>query len=412
MSELQPGTLLQERYLVGERIAAGDVAVVYRAQDIRLFKRPVVLKVLRTGSEEARFRQELRALASIKHPNVAAVHDWAEVNGRPVAVYELIDDDLVPLQRVARPAGMPAIRVAHLSRTLGDALAAIHSQGIVHRDINPRNILIRDAGGSHETPIIFDFGRAALIGEQAEYFVPPMPYVAPEQSRAHQASIAGDLFAFAGVLFFALTGHDPAPEISLGAKLPTEAWPAHVSAAARAKLRRAFSVDPNARYPDARQLGDEVADSLRLGNFAAGTPPRSLRVFLCHASIDKPKVRELYQLLIAHQIDAWLDEAKLLPGQEWESEIIRAVRSSDVIIACLSAGSITREGFVQKELRWALDVADEKPEGTIFLIPARLEPCDVPRKLQSRQWIDLYSEGGIQNLLRSLRVRAHSPTLR
>ena len=103
------------------------------------------------------------------------------------------------------------------------------------------------------------------------------------------------------------------------------------------------------------------------------TASRSLKVFICHSKDDKPKVRKLYRRLINDGFEAWLDEAKLMPGQDWDLEIRKAVRGSDVVLVCLSKSSTTKEGYVQKEMRFALDVADEKPEGTVFLIPVRLE---------------------------------------
>jgi formylglycine-generating enzyme required for sulfatase activity len=133
---------------------------------------------------------------------------------------------------------------------------------------------------------------------------------------------------------------------------------------------------------------------------------RVLRVFLCHASGDKPAVRALYQRLCAEGIDAWLDEEKLLPGQDWQLEIPKAVRDSDVVIVCLSRGSITKAGYVQKEIKFALDVADEQPEGAIFLIPARLEECQVPDRLNRWQWVSLFEERGYDRLMRALQSRA------
>jgi formylglycine-generating enzyme required for sulfatase activity len=133
---------------------------------------------------------------------------------------------------------------------------------------------------------------------------------------------------------------------------------------------------------------------------------RVLRVFLCHSSGDKPAVRELYQCLCAEGIDAWLDEEKLLPGQDWPLEIPKAVRASDVVIVCLSKKSVTKTGYVQKEIKFALDVADEQPEGAIFLIPARLEECDVPDRLSRWQWVNLYEARGQERLMRALRARA------
>ncbi|MEW6401597.1 MAG: TIR domain-containing protein [Chloroflexota bacterium] len=133
---------------------------------------------------------------------------------------------------------------------------------------------------------------------------------------------------------------------------------------------------------------------------------RSLKVFLCHASGDKPPVREFYKRLISEGVDAWLDKEKLLPGQDWRVEIPRAVEEADVVIVFLSNKSVTKEGYVQKEIKFALDIAEEKPEGTIFLIPARIEECAVPERLSRWQWVDLYEEDGYAKLLRSLKLRA------
>jgi outer membrane protein assembly factor BamD (BamD/ComL family) len=138
----------------------------------------------------------------------------------------------------------------------------------------------------------------------------------------------------------------------------------------------------------------------------ANEATRPLKVFLCHASGDKPAVRELYKRLIVEGVDAWLDQEKLLPGQDWRVEIPRAVREADVVVICLSNKSITKEGYVQKEIKFALDSAEEKPEDTIFLIPARLEDCVVPEQLGRWQWVDLFEENGFVRLLRSLKLRA------
>ena len=119
---------------------------------------------------------------------------------------------------------------------------------------------------------------------------------------------------------------------------------------------------------------------------------RKLRVFLCHASQDKPIVRELYQRLLAEGwIDPWLDEEKLLPGQDWDMEIEKAVEAADVVIVCLSNDVVKKEGYIQKELRFALNIALEKPEETIFIIPLRLNNCFVPRRLKRLSISGLFS---------------------
>jgi len=136
---------------------------------------------------------------------------------------------------------------------------------------------------------------------------------------------------------------------------------------------------------------------------------RKLRVFLCHASQDKPVVRELYQRLLAEGwIDPWLDEEKLLAGQKWEIEISQKVRDADIVLVCLSGSSVTKEGYVQKEIKLALDIANEKPEESIYIIPVRLEECNVPLRLRELHWIDLFKDMGSDKLKKSLVTRAEN----
>ncbi|WKZ52320.1 MAG: SUMF1/EgtB/PvdO family nonheme iron enzyme [Anaerolineales bacterium] len=136
--------------------------------------------------------------------------------------------------------------------------------------------------------------------------------------------------------------------------------------------------------------------------------PRPLKVFLCHAKEDKPQVRELYRRLHADGIEVWLDERSLLPGQDWKVEIPKAVRESDVVIVCMSPVSARKEGFVQAEINFALDMALQKPEGTIYIVPAKLEECEVPDKLSRWQWVNLFEDAndGYEMLMLSLKLRA------
>jgi formylglycine-generating enzyme required for sulfatase activity len=138
---------------------------------------------------------------------------------------------------------------------------------------------------------------------------------------------------------------------------------------------------------------------------------RKLRVFLCHSSHDKPAVRELYQRLKTEGwIDPWLDEEKLLPGQDWDLEIEKAVEAADAVIVFLSNNSVSKEGYIQRELRFVLRIADFKPEGTVFVIPVRLDDCPMPRRLSMWQYVDYFPENrrnwAYQRLLGSLKVRA------
>jgi len=139
--------------------------------------------------------------------------------------------------------------------------------------------------------------------------------------------------------------------------------------------------------------------------------PKPLRVFLCHSSNDKPIVRELYlQLRREDWIDPWLDEEEIFPGMDWDLEIEKAVEAADAILVCLSKGSITKEGYVQRELRIVLDYAKYKPEGTLYIFPVRLDASEMPRRLRHLQYTDYFPtdnrDWAYGRLLVSLRNRA------
>jgi hypothetical protein len=136
---------------------------------------------------------------------------------------------------------------------------------------------------------------------------------------------------------------------------------------------------------------------------ASETAP-TLRAFLCHASEDRSAVRDLYRRLTDDRISVWLDEQNLLPGQSWPDEIAKAIRQSDVFLACMSTRSVVKRGFVQRELRLALDVAEEMPPGTIFIVPTRLDECSVPDDLSHLQRVDLFNVDGYDRLVRGLKV--------
>ena len=132
---------------------------------------------------------------------------------------------------------------------------------------------------------------------------------------------------------------------------------------------------------------------------------RPIRAFLCHSSGDKVAVRDLYLRLKADGFLPWLDEENLIAGQDWEYEIRKAVRQSDTVVVCLSRNSINKTGFIQKELKYALDVADEQAEGSIFMIPLRLEECDVPERLAKWHWINYFEDDGHERLVQALRAK-------
>ena len=135
-------------------------------------------------------------------------------------------------------------------------------------------------------------------------------------------------------------------------------------------------------------------------------PKRPLKVFLCHASTDKPKVRELYRYLKKRGIQPWFDEEDLVGGQDWQVEIPKALATSDAIIICLTKNSVDKEGYIQNEIKFALVKALGMPVGRIFLIPVKFEECEVPFTLSRYQWVDLTVESGYAKMMKALKFRA------
>ena len=133
-------------------------------------------------------------------------------------------------------------------------------------------------------------------------------------------------------------------------------------------------------------------------------PQKPLLIFLSHASEDKSKVRNLYKRLKADSLDPWLDEERLLPGQNWGLEIDKAMRASDVILLCFSELAVSKSGYIQREYKRAMDISLEKPEGTIFVIPVRLDDCEVPNFIREVQWMNYPAD--YDKLLLALQTRS------
>jgi len=159
-----------------------------------------------------------------------------------------------------------------------------------------------------------------------------------------------------------------------------------------------------------QEAGVVDGDAIRLvsSEKIAQSNEQRLKVFLCHSSSDKQPVRELFHRLQGDGFNPWLDEENLVPGQDWNREIIKAVRASDVVLVCLSHKATNKSGYVQKEIKFALDVADEQPEDTIFLIPVRFEECEVPERLRRWHWVNFFEDNGYKRLLLALNLRANA----
>ena len=139
---------------------------------------------------------------------------------------------------------------------------------------------------------------------------------------------------------------------------------------------------------------------------------KKLIPFISYSKINRTAARDFAAKLKAEGwIDPWFDEEDILPGQLWEETVTTGVRNSHAVIILLSKAAVSSEGFFQREIRLALDTASEKPDGTIFIIPIRLNDCDVPDMLKIYQYVDYFGgeeqkERMYRSLIAALKIRA------
>ena len=125
-------------------------------------------------------------------------------------------------------------------------------------------------------------------------------------------------------------------------------------------------------------------------------------IFLCHASEDKAIVEKLYDNLTEKNYHPWLDQKDILPGQDWNAEIKKAMKKAAFTLVCLSDQSVRKRGYVNKEIKWAIDRQDEMLTEDIFIIPVKLNPCELPDCLENIQWVDLFHKNGFQRLTQAI----------
>ncbi|MBO2454037.1 serine/threonine protein kinase [Actinomadura barringtoniae] len=219
MSEA-PGQLVAGQYQLIEEIGRGGFGVVWRARHERL-GRDVAAKKLFLPAESAalaadqwrershRTFREARSAARIDHPAAVKIYDVVEHRGDPWIIMELIEGR--SLNAVVRSEGpLPPSRVAEIGLEIVGALTAAHAAGVVHRDVNPANVLISD-----RRAVLTDFGIAVIQGDPSlthtGVIMGAPAYTAPERARGEDAVPASDLWSLGATLFYAVEGRRPFP---------------------------------------------------------------------------------------------------------------------------------------------------------------------------------------------------------
>jgi eukaryotic-like serine/threonine-protein kinase len=289
-------------YRISAAIGAGGMGEVYRATDTKL-GREVAIKALPTEVAQdaerlGRFRREAQLLASLNHPNIAAIHGLEEADGKPFLALELVDGEDMA-QRLARGA-VPVAEAVGYARQIVDGLEAAHEKGIVHRDLKPANLKVTRDG----VVKILDFGLAkaregdsgpigsdpsqsptmAHHGTEAGVILGTAAYMSPEQARGKPVDKRADIWAFGVVLYEMLTGRRLFPGETLSDTLAAVLtrdpdWtllPTSTPPGVRRLLARCLERDARKRLRDIGDARPELEDQREPMAETAATPAHSL----------------------------------------------------------------------------------------------------------------------------------------
>jgi tetratricopeptide (TPR) repeat protein len=254
---------LAGRYTVLRRLGSGGAATVFLAEDDRL-GREVAIKRLHTDAPAAslkRFRREARLGAALNHPNFVAVHDTVvSEDGDALIVMEYVPG--LALAELAATGPMRSERALPILRAVAEALDHAHAEGVVHRDVKPANVLVREDG----VVKLADLGIAKAVDAtqitSEGSVIGTLPYMAPERLRGPGAGgPESDVYSLAAVAYELLSGHPPRDTTSEEAvqRVPDlrAGWP-DAPAGGIAVLERALDPDPARRQPSAGRLVAEL----------------------------------------------------------------------------------------------------------------------------------------------------------
>ncbi len=283
-SDTLPGTTLDRRYFIEQKLGEGGVGAVYLARDRKLHDKRLVVKVLldkalKQTLIKVKFQQEIEALARIDHPGVINIIDTGESSeGKPYIVMQYVEGISLREAIHAEPDGMPLERVAEIVQQIGAALGAVHEKQIYHRDLKPENIMLQRLPRGDEQVKILDFG----VAKVKDSVVAPnvvtggatlgtVLYMSPEQLQGVTVDAASDIYSFGVIAFEMLTGRrplDPDSAIHLAELQAGGVYPKPTSirtglpSSTDKILLNSFSFDPQLRYSNAGEFGDELAAAL------------------------------------------------------------------------------------------------------------------------------------------------------
>ena len=276
------GTVLSDRYRLEAKLGSGGMSTVYLARD-EVLDRPVAVKLMHQGMTDQpeqleRFNQEARAVAKLSNPNVVAVIDAGEDDGRPYIVFEYVQGETLK-QRIGRVGALDATEALAYGVEVAQGLSVAHEREMVHRDVKPQNVLIDATGRAKLT----DFGISRQLNDEGVTatgkVIGTTDYVAPEQAMGKDVDPRSDIYSLGVVLFEMLTGDVPFEaenQIGVAMKHVNEELPdvqvlrPDISAASARVVDIATAKNPDERYQTIDEMADDLQAALEVEAIRAG----------------------------------------------------------------------------------------------------------------------------------------------
>ena len=414
-------------YKVTERIGAGGMGEIYRAEDMKLF-REVAIKALpdafaQDAERLARFEREARLLAALNHPNIASIYGLEQADGKPFLVMELVAGET--LAEKLKKGRIPLDETLDICRQIAEGLEAAHEKGIVHRDLKPANVKVTPEGKVK----ILDFGLARALQDQTaavDLSVSPTissemtrsgvilgtaAYMSPEQAKMKTVDRRADIWAFGCVLYECLTGErafqgDTVAE-AIASVLKTEPdWnllPAETPRSVRAVIRQCLQKDPGRRLRDiadafvgieelSTDTMEPVPSSGRTrilwiaGSAAAGAALAVLVLFGLMKQFQTPQLLPVSRSIIRIEPGQWL-AGRARQADFWRPSRTAVTISSDgrFIVYCAIEGSPSLQAVSRLYIRRTDQLEAKVIAGTEGAMSPFLSPDD--------RWIGFWADG-------------------